>query len=387
MGIPLKWQVDKELQQNLKTMKISTEIGNELDVNIRALMQEIDEKILSILLKKFVTKFLENGKAKEFGQFFEREYASPPSNMDVDYRRHAEIHTNYKLEAMLRILKSVHLKYVKIRRIDFSIFRLLKLCWDNLFNRLAYLNDEGDLYTLEILKDRHMSALSIPCRNITKNIDSFEVQSWSNRCITHYIELNRIECSCQLRCTECDKCLHVYTCNCIDYSLAGNFCKHVHAVCMYEKNLSPKVIDSNEDLDSHVEVVLSADDIPSTTTIFSTADAKDELIKTLLRMTHLLRTNTYTSEVYDKGAKFIREALNLFTEANDLESDSEESLNTLMETKIDSFSPKISKLDSSEIPSEPVTDELPDHESQILVDDVVEEVVYVDVNTSYDAFS
>lgn len=394
MGIPEKWQVDKDLQQNLQTMNITTEIGNELDVNIRALMREMDDQIFSVLLKKFVTKFLEHESTQEFGQFFEREYSSPPSNLDVDYRRHSEVHTNYKLEAMLRVLKTVHFKNLKMRRIDFSIYRLLKMCWDNLFNRLTYLNDEGDSYTMEILRDRHSSALSIPRKNITKNNHSFEIQSRSNPCVTYFIEMNCVACSCQIRCPECCTCLHVYSCNCVDYSVAGNFCKHVHAVCIYEKTCSPLILKYSDQELVCQEEIISSDDVPPASiddTKYSYSNTtRDELIKTLLHMTSLLQTNSYKPNVYVEGAKFIKKALNLFNEANILKSEKAESSITLLESKYNKISSKLTHFDVPEITcEEPISEELPvDTENHILVDDVVEEVVYVDdVHTAYDAFS
>jgi len=39
-------------------------------------------------------------------------------------------------------------------------------------------------------------------------------------------------CSCLLKCKECNECMKSVRCECVDFCVRSNFCKHIHYVAM-----------------------------------------------------------------------------------------------------------------------------------------------------------
>lgn len=72
---------------------------------------------------------------------------------------------------------------------------------------------------------------------ILKNEKGCDVPSLSsnNQEIYNIQELMQTNCDCQLRCTDCEICIHRYSCSCIDSSIKWNLCKHIHLVHKYRK--------------------------------------------------------------------------------------------------------------------------------------------------------
>lgn len=49
------------------------------------------------------------------------------------------------------------------------------------------------------------------------------------------IERSYSACSCDLRCVECEACIHSFLCSCPDNLIKWNMCKHIHILCQYLK--------------------------------------------------------------------------------------------------------------------------------------------------------
>ena len=39
--------------------------------------------------------------------------------------------------------------------------------------------------------------------------------------------------SCRLSCLDCNVCSHMFRCQCVDYLIKGNICKHIHLLSRY----------------------------------------------------------------------------------------------------------------------------------------------------------
>ncbi|KFM81060.1 hypothetical protein X975_20238, partial [Stegodyphus mimosarum] len=95
---------------------------------------------------------------------------------------------------------------------------------------------------LENLKKRHELTLTESC-SITEIERGWQVLA-SDSSEIYMVEQNANNCTCQLICSDCNACIHKYTCTCIDASIKWNMCKHIHFVCQYRKN---KKSDSDND--------------------------------------------------------------------------------------------------------------------------------------------
>lgn len=377
MSVPEKWQVDKNLPQNLQKMLIN----GEPDEMSRTLVREMDDQLLTPFMQKFVEKLLENESTKECGKFFVDEYSGSFSDHPIDYKGHFEIHTNSKLEAMHCVLKEIYFKGLKVRRLDFSIFRLLKMAWDSLFERLTFLKKEIDEYTLKILKNRHDAGMLISFDDIIKRSQSYEIRSASSAEKTYSVEKEDINCSCKLRCADCDTCFHIYSCSCVDFSVAGNFCKHVHAVSTYEKSPSAKSFFCGS---QDVEILYPLEDSSSLEEKKYVNKTKQELIDALYQLSHLIQTNCYESEVYENGVHFVRKALDLFCE-NDLSATEVSELPSELEIKQEVVLSKDFLNCDTSICEEAREQVQIEDVNLMQIDDVVEEIVYVDMNLADDS--
>lgn len=377
MSVPEKWQVDKNLSQNLQKMMIN----DKPDEITRTLVREMDDQLLTPYMQKFVEKLLENESTKDCGMFFVNEYTGSFSDSSANFEEHSEIHTNSKLEAMHRVLKDIYFKGLKVRRLDFSIFRLLKMAWDNLFERLTFLKEENREYTLKILKNRHDAGMSISFDDIVSRGQSYEVRSVASPGKIYSVEKEVINCSCELRCADCDTCLHSYTCSCVDFSIAGNCCLHVHAVSRFEKKPSAKsVFCGTED----VELPYRVEEKPQEKT--SVGKTKQELVDALDQLSHLIKTNCYEAKVYEKGAYFIRKALDLFRE-NDSSAIVASELSTELDAEqVPVFSEEFINCDTNIC--EEASDQIQVEDVNLMqVDDVVEEIVFVDLQLPDDSYA
>ena len=96
-----------------------------------------------------------------------------------------------------------------------------------------------------MIASRHKESGRMQEKDITAlNDNMWKVASISSE-RNYYVVKEADECpiQCCMRCTECDICIHTYTCTCPDALIRHTICKHVHAVMRFDKaiNLSSQV--------------------------------------------------------------------------------------------------------------------------------------------------
>ena len=86
--------------------------------------------------------------------------------------------------------------------------------------------------------------------------DLWNVQSASKTGTVHHVRRISSACSCVLKCSSCDACVHTFECSCADYGIRGVLCSHIHSVnILYPKTIAPEV----ELVDTELEI--TSDDI------------------------------------------------------------------------------------------------------------------------------
>ena len=70
---------------------------------------------------------------------------------------------------------------------------------------------------------------------LSDNIQAIDDLSWNvssarDGSITYVVKIVKETCTCNLRCSMCRACVHMYTCTCIDSTLHATVCKHAHAI-------------------------------------------------------------------------------------------------------------------------------------------------------------
>ena len=121
----------------------------------------------------------------------------------------------------------------KVRRMDQSISILMRMLKNMMFDRLVC-NEKGFLLKkLEELHSRHKKAIeSTGLSFVPGGQNKYLVISTSeDEAHDYLIRIDRENmCGCRLICGNCGICLHQASCQCYDYLIRGNMCKHIHFV-------------------------------------------------------------------------------------------------------------------------------------------------------------
>lgn len=72
------------------------------------------------------------------------------------------------------------------------------------------------------------------------------------------LEQERCTQDCALECTQCNICLHMYSCACYDHLIHATICKHIHLVAMTLQSESPPQDQSGSSITEDTEVILEA---------------------------------------------------------------------------------------------------------------------------------
>lgn len=89
--------------------------------------------------------------------------------------------------------------------------------------------------------------------SILTNEDGTWTISLCQRTESYLIETLNLDCNCDLICTDCNACIHAYTCTCLDSSIKWNMCKHIHFLCIHLKTI---------DLPDSVQVISDEEECP-----------------------------------------------------------------------------------------------------------------------------
>lgn len=240
------WHIDRAWRSNLKKVGNQT-LEATLYHNLRVLLEERDVNQFEKLLKATSDDLSQNENTKSFGEYFQTHYVLRKEQWAACYRKGSTINTNMHVEAFHRVLKYLYLKGKVNKRMDNCVHALLKLSRDKGFERLTKL-EKGKISTkISMIMKRHKKSLTIPKHYITEE-DSIQWKVKSSDGQHEYTvkrENNKCPFNCQVRCSECDICVHQYSCECMDELLHATICKHIHLVHCYQQTSTTMVLSSS----------------------------------------------------------------------------------------------------------------------------------------------
>ena len=128
------------------------------------------------------------------------------------------------------------------KRVDKCICLLLKIARDKGFERLFKLEKGKVSHRISCINQRHKSSVELSTDLIQDNgLDLWRVVSSKNPLLYYDVHKEDVRCSpnCPLRCTECDICIHQYSCTCPDSLVRLTICKHIHLLIrkLYQNNM------------------------------------------------------------------------------------------------------------------------------------------------------
>ena len=234
-GTPIRlictWHVDRAWKQELRAKVKDSEMAEDIYKMLRTVMQATTVCEFKTLLCK-LEECLPSISA-EFSTYFEREWLKKKEMWAYCYRVGLGINTNMIVEAFHRVFKYNYLKGKFNKRVDNCLLNLLKFVRDKYFERLIKLTKGKCNYKMRVIQDRHNKSKGLREEMITK-VDNckWSVQSDDNQSV--YIVTKEIEVcrdpSCDLKCLECNICIHQYMCSCPDSLIQSTICKHAHLI-------------------------------------------------------------------------------------------------------------------------------------------------------------
>lgn len=228
------WHIDKNIRKNLPLIQGGIELKAEIYKLIRTVMVETNLENFNELLKLTVNRLLTDPATQAFGKYFDKEYASRAPMWAYAHRLYIGINTNMKLEAMHRVLKQVYFEGRKIKRLDQAIYLLLKMNRDRIFDRATNLVMNADTHTLRTIRQRHKAGQLIQRECVSLiNPSTYMVTSQTDKSNLYTVTKLKDDCNCNLRCLLCNICVHSFTCACLNNSIQGHICKHIHAVVIH----------------------------------------------------------------------------------------------------------------------------------------------------------
>ena len=128
------------------------------------------------------------------------------------------------------------------KRVDKCIHLLLKIARDKGFECLIKLEKGKVSHRISCIRQRHKSSADLSTHLIQDNgNDLWRVTSSKNPLLYYEVRKEDARCSsnCPLRCTECDICIHQYSCTCPDSLVRLTICKRIHLLIrkLYDDNM------------------------------------------------------------------------------------------------------------------------------------------------------
>ena len=234
-GTPIRliciWHVDRAWKQELRAKVKNSEMAEDIYKMLRTVMQATTVPEFEALLCK-LEECLPPISA-EFSTYFEREWLKKKEMWAYCYRVGLGINTNMIVEAFHRVFKYNYLKGKYNKRVDNCLLNLLKFVRDKYFERLIKLTKGKCNYKTRVIQDRHNKSKGLRQDMVTK-VDNckWSVQSDDNQSV--YIVTKEMEVcrdpTCDLKCLECNICIHQYMCSCPDSLIQSTICKHIHLI-------------------------------------------------------------------------------------------------------------------------------------------------------------
>ncbi|KAF4531413.1 hypothetical protein B566_EDAN009655 [Ephemera danica] len=241
------WHVDRAWQSKLN---MKCEDSRQLYRELKTLQMEADSATFEIAMQGLMKKVEETENLQQYKKYIEKYYRSRES-WAYCYRANLHMNTNMFLEAFHKKLKHAYFDGKIIKRLDKSLYLLLKLLKDVSIERDIKLMKNTPSYRVRKIEKSHRESFHIP----HGDVEVVEPKMWSVKsqsCEAYYIvEQLQEDCTvynngpCKIRCSICHVCVHMFKCNCVSALVGPGLCKHMHSV-VRKFFMSLKLLDKPE---------------------------------------------------------------------------------------------------------------------------------------------
>lgn len=238
------WHVDQAWRKQIQAKIVgSLERKTAVYKSLKVLQHEPNVDEFESILLGVCEELGKDKNTKEFGHYFQTNYVNRKEQWAYCHRRSCGINTNMFLESVHKTLKYHYLKGRKNKRMDLCINALLQYIKDKSFERFIKLVKNSYSAKEDRIVTSHNAAIKLldnvlvddhsPYNNLwTINSATEKNVSYTVRKVKETCDLD----NCKLKCRLCDVCIHIFQCECPDYVIRQNICKHIHLILLNEKN-------------------------------------------------------------------------------------------------------------------------------------------------------
>jgi len=226
------WHVIRNWKKHLMHIN-DLDIRKEMKADLINLQRELNqiqfEKKQEYFLKKYSKSYCER-----FLQYYKSNYMNRPDLWPYCFRKNLGVNTNMYLENLHRNMKHIFMDGKKHRRMDQSISTLMKLIYHLQYERIIRKTKGFVSNRLSDIRNRHKKAVESTFTLTECGDYCWGVLSQSAQDINLYtVKFSpEVSCDCKLICDDCKVCANQSSCDCFDYAIKGNLCKHTHYVMM-----------------------------------------------------------------------------------------------------------------------------------------------------------
>lgn len=226
------WYVDSRFRIQLRVFRGNVAKRADTYKTMRMLLECQNQTVFQCMLENFIETLRNDPDSKDLGNIVKNHYAPNSEIWAYCFRKEIDLATNIHLEIMHRTFRYCCREGRK-KRLDKFIFVIMKLVRDKMLDRLTNMMDEERIeLALETINVCHNIGLEILPEHITALSEKTWLIRSENEDENYYVMLENAVCPehCNLKCSECDICVHMYVCSCIHNLINANLCQHIHAV-------------------------------------------------------------------------------------------------------------------------------------------------------------
>ncbi|KAF8770304.1 hypothetical protein HNY73_017850 [Argiope bruennichi] len=225
------WSFEDDVRKCMKSLLKDIPTREATYRLLRTIMECTSQPVFTTMLENFKKSVLDNELSKHFGKSFESYFGSNAEMWAYCYRKDLKLSTNIYLEFLHKTLKYCF-KMCSKQRLDKFVISLMKWLRFKMLDCLFNILDEEKIELAKAtISTYHNMSLDIDRESIVSVAD----QTWlvqSENETDAYVTREFDSCPelCDLRCIDCDVCVHMYACTCVQSLIQANMCKHIHAV-------------------------------------------------------------------------------------------------------------------------------------------------------------
>ncbi|XP_050316161.1 uncharacterized protein LOC126750560 [Anthonomus grandis grandis] len=222
------WSVDFAWRRNLKLKVKRIEKQLEVYQLLWTLWEQTDHNIFETQLQNVCESLSQDPETANFALYFKTHFIS---HGDSWAYCHKGLNNNLCFEKTHRALKCMHLMGQKVERFDKSIGAIMRFIRNKYVDRFVLSDAVNLIQKMQNICLNHKSSLEIDLEFVNNNPGGGWSVLSSDQTKLYSVQKVKDDCDCQLKCFECNSCLHQYICSCIDCTISYNMCKHIHLVC------------------------------------------------------------------------------------------------------------------------------------------------------------